>query len=133
MCAALGNQDTVFQLVGPETVDGIAVQHARFWNSFASTSALQSLAPLAVYDLWIDASSGLPFKLSYRQHEGGGAAPSAPVEVYYSDYRNAGSILLPYLIKKSFNGTPWATITIQSVTLNNGLTDGDFPVQKGAL
>jgi hypothetical protein len=27
------------------------------------------------------------------------------------------------------NGTPWATITIQNVSFNNGLTDADFPVQ----
>ena len=127
--AALNNRDSVFQLVGSETVDGVAVQHARFWNSFASTSYLQQLAPLAVYDLWIDATSGLPFKLSYRQHEGGGDAPSAPVEVYYSDYRNVGGILFPYLVKKSFNGTPWATITIENVTLNIGLSDSNFPVR----
>ena len=51
------------------------------------------------------------------------------MEIFYSAYRNIGSVLYPFHIEKSFNGTPWAKISIQSVTTNNGLTDADFPVR----
>ena len=94
-----------------------------------STPRLRHLAGFSVKELWIDASSRLPRKLAYERRAASGAAPRIPVAVFFSDYRNVGGVLYPFRIEKSLNGTPWATITIQNVAFNTGLTDADFPVE----
>jgi hypothetical protein len=129
LVAALNNPDMTFQFIGQETLIDRTVNHVRFWNTFASNSSLQPLAAFTTVDLWADAASGLPAKLSYVRRAAGGSAPRIPVETYYSDYRNVGGVLYPFLIQRSFDGTPWETITIQNVSLNVGLTDSSFPVQ----
>lgn len=101
LSAALVNPDLAYQFVGIEAVDGIQAAHVRFWNTFSSDPDLQQLADFTTTDLWISAGSALPYKLSYTQHEGGGDAPQAPVDIYYSDYRTVNGVLYPYLIKKS--------------------------------
>lgn len=130
--AALGDPDTAFQYLGRESLDGSFVEHVRFWKTFASTPDLKDLAQFTITDLWLDAASGFPRKLAYERREASGDAIGVSVEVTYADHRNVGGILYPFQIKKSLNGTPWATITIGSVALNAGLTDSDFPVGKGA-
>ncbi len=129
LAAVLNNADASFQYVGLETLDGGSLHHIRFWNTFASSPKLQPLAEFTVKDVWIDAVNGLPRRLAYDRRAGGGAEPRIPVVVVFSDYRNVGGVYYPFRIEKSLNGTPWATITIQSVAFNTGLSDADFPVQ----
>ena len=129
---ALNNPDTAYKYVGLENLNNASAHHVQFWNSFASVPKLQRISGLSVRDIWIDSSSGLPLKISYLRHEGGGNAPTIAVDASFSDYRNVSGVLYPFSIQRSLNGTPWATITIQSVVLNTGLTDSNFPVQTGA-
>ncbi len=129
LVAALKNPDSALQFIGLETLNGSSMYHLRFWNTFASNPRLQQFAEFSTRDLWIDSATGLPYKLYYLRRAATGPVPQIPVEVTYSDYRKVGGVLYPFLIQKSFNGTPWATITITSVTFNNGLTDADFSVQ----
>lgn len=129
LAAVLNNSETAIQYLGLENLEGFPAHHIRFWNTFSSKPRLQKLADFSVKDLWIDAASVLPHKLSYNRRAGGGSEPRIPVEVFFSDYRNAGGVLYPFLIKKSYNGTPWIAITVQNVAFNTGLTDADFPVQ----
>jgi hypothetical protein len=90
---------------------------------------LQKLAPFSARDIWFNSTSALPVKLAYSRRAGQGAVPSFEVEVFFSDYTNAGGVLYPMEIQKSYNGTPWETITIHSVTFNTGLTDTQFQVE----
>ncbi len=129
LAAALNHPDTAFQYVGQQTLDGLAVHHIRFWNTFSSNAKMRHLAEFSVKDLWIDAATGLPRKLSFDRRAAGGAEPRIPLEVFFSDYRHVSGVLYPFRIEKHFNGTPWATITIQSVAFNTGLSEADFPVQ----
>lgn len=129
LAVALNNPDTLFEYVGLEVLDGSEVHHVRFKNSFQTNPQLRHLAEFSVRDVWIDATSSLPRKLSYERREGGGTADRIKMEISYSDYRSVDGVLYPFLIEKYLNGTPWTTITIQNVTLNNGLSDADFPVQ----
>jgi len=129
---ALNNADTAYKYIGVETLNGASVQHIQIWNSFASTPPLQSIAQYSMRDIWIDSQSGLPVKVFYTRRDAGGSAPSFAMEVFFSNYKDVSGVLYPYSIQASFNGTPWATIAIQCVTLNAGLTDSNFPVQTGA-
>ncbi|HEV2299670.1 MAG TPA: hypothetical protein VGR72_14280 [Candidatus Acidoferrales bacterium] len=126
---ALNNSDEVFQYIGQETLSGESVQHVRIWNSFASNPRLQRIAPFSAKDIWLDSVSILPVKIAYNRRAGGGAVPSIPVEVFFSNYTNVNGVQYPFQINKSYNGTPWQTITIQSVAFNTGLTSSSFQVQ----
>jgi hypothetical protein len=129
LAGALNNPDTSYSYVGLESLETGTLQHVQIWNSFTSTPKLQSIAKFSIKDIWIDAKTGLPQKISYTRRDAGGASPGIAMAVSFSDYRNVGGVLYPFSIQESFNGTPWATIAIQNVNLNTGLTDASFPVQ----
>jgi outer membrane lipoprotein-sorting protein len=129
LLSALKDLDEAFEYVGQDSLDGVSVQHVRVWDTFASDPRLQKLASFSAKDIWFDSRSGLPVKLAYSRRAGQGAVPSFAVEVFFSNYTSAGGVLYPFEVKKSYNGTPWETITIQSVTFNTGLTDAQFQVE----
>jgi hypothetical protein len=129
LLAALNNPDAAFRYVGAESLDGTAAQHIQLWNSFSSNPRLQQLAQFSLKDIWFESTSSLPLKISYTRRAGGGAVPAIPVEVFFANYTNVKGILYPFQINKSSNGTPWQTITIQSVSFNTGLTASQFQVE----
>jgi hypothetical protein len=129
IAALLNDPDTSFQYIGLESSNGSSLQHIRAWDSFASQPNRQSLSDFSARDIWIDVASNLPQRISYVRRPAHGAVAGMQLDTYYTGYQSAGGTLYPSTIQKSMNGTPWATITIQGVTLNNGLTDADFPVQ----
>lgn len=129
LAAALNNPDESFSYIGQETLNDRAAQHVQLWNSFASRGHLQTLASFSLKDVWLDATSGLPLKISYLRRTSGGMAPGIPVEIYLSKYTNVSGVLYPFQIEKSKNGTPWQTITIQNASFNTGLTAAQFQVE----
>ena len=128
LVGAVNNPDASLQYVGQETVDSAVTQHIRFWNTFASNPHLQPVAPFSIHDVWIDTSTGLPVKISFTQQAAAGRAFKTLVELDFSNYRQTSGFAYPYTIKKSLNGTPWLTISIQSVSFNTGLQYSQFQV-----
>ncbi|MCI0535401.1 MAG: hypothetical protein L0Z50_09235 [Verrucomicrobiales bacterium] len=129
IAAALSDPETAFEYVGVEKISGAEVHHIRFWKTFDSKPKLQHLAEFSRRDIWVLAASGLPTQLSYVQRDAAGAADRFRYDVTYSDFRNVGGILQPFRIQNSLNGTPWATIEIDEVTLHNGLAESDFAIR----
>jgi hypothetical protein len=129
LLALLNDPDTSFQYIGLEATNGLSLQHVRTSDSFASRPDLQPLSSFSTRDIWIDASSGLPQRISYVRRPAHGAVAGVAIDVFYSNYQTSSGVLFPSTIQKSLNGTPWATISIQSMAFNTGLTDSDFPVQ----
>ena len=129
LSAILGNPDESFRYIGQETLNGTPVQHIQVWNSFAYKVRLQKLAPFSKRDIWLDSASFLPVEVAYSRRAGGGAVHSIPVEVFFAGYKNVDGVLYPFQINKSYNGTPWQTITIQNVSFNTGLTDVQFQTE----
>lgn len=125
---ALSDSSFAFEYVGLEDLDGSAAHHIRFWRVFVDP-AVKHLEEFSSKDLWIDGTTALPRKLAFVRRAAAGATPGILTEVTYSDFRNLGGVLYPFQAQKSLNGTPWATITIDSVALNTGLTDRDFPTR----
>lgn len=126
----LANPDESIHYVGQETLSGESVQHIEVWNTFASqTAVLQALASFSTRDLWFDSTTNLLVKVAYSRRAGGGAVPGIGVAISYANYQNVNGILYPFQISKSFNGTPWQTITIQNVSLNTGLTSAQFQTE----
>lgn len=129
LVAALNNTDEGFQYIGQETLNGASVQHVKIWNSFSSKPRMQGLASLTTKDIWFDATSSLPVKIAYLRQPGRGAVISTRMEVFFSNYTNVNGVQYPYQVNKSYNGTPWQTITIQSVSFNTGLTYSQFQTE----
>ena len=132
IAASMNNPDSSFQYIGLEAVNGSSAHHIRFWNSFASNTNAQYLSEFTTRDIWIDSTTYLPLRMSYVQRAGGGSAPRIAIDVFYSNYQSFGGVSYPLSIQRSFNGTPSATITIQQVNFNTGLSDSNFPVQQEA-
>jgi hypothetical protein len=129
LTALVRNADESIRYIGRETLDGSPVQHIEVSNTFASKPRLKKLAPFSTTNIWFDASSGLPLKISYFRRAGGGAVPSVPVEVHLSNYTPVSGVLYPFQIQRSLNGTPWQTITIQNVSFGVGLADAQFQTE----
>jgi hypothetical protein len=132
LAAALANPDEAIQYVALEISGLVQLEHLRIWNTYNSNSSLQFLSDFTVVDIWLDASTALPKTISFIRRDGGGASPKTLFTISYSNFQRTTAILYPNSIQVSINGTPWATITIQSVSFNTGLTDADFPVIQGA-
>lgn len=129
VAGALNSSDVAIEYLGREPLGGGVAHHIRFWKTFPNQPKLQHLGPLSAKDIWVDAVTGLVRKISYFRRAAMGASPAIPAEVVYSNYRGVSGVQYPFTIEKSFNGTPWMTIAIQSVTVNTGLRDADFPVR----
>lgn len=124
----LGNPDVSLQYVGQETVGGAPANHIRIWNTFASRSYIQALSAFSTRDVWIDASSGYPLRISFTQQASAGQSFKTLVELDFSNYRQLNGFAYPFAIQKSLNGTPWLTISIQTVAFNTGLQASEFQV-----
>src|SRR5947209_7664783 len=85
LAGALNSPETALQYLGPETLDGSAVHHIRFWSTFSSQPKFRHLAEFSQRDLWLDVASGLPHKLAYDRRAAGGSAARIPAAVFYSD------------------------------------------------
>ncbi len=130
LVGALGNQDVACQYIGPEELNGVAVVHISLWNTYASTPALQFLSNFTDTDVWISATSGLPMRIAFIRRTGGGATPKIPIFVDYSKFQTISGTQFPFQIEESVNGVVWASITLQSVSTNTGLTDSSFPMPQ---
>lgn len=129
LAAALANPDESIQYIALETVGQQSLQHLRIQNTFASQPDFQQFAGLATFDVWLDANTGLPERISFVRRNGSGATPRIPLDAYFSGYKTASGIAYPTQINLSLNGTPWNFITINNVSFNTGLTDSSFSVQ----
>jgi hypothetical protein len=124
----VSDTSAAFKYVGLETLNGISVYHVRLWRNYSATPTLTALSNFSVRDIWFDASSGLPLRISYNNHLGQGTMGSVAFDLRFANYNAVNGVQFPFLITKSVNGTPWATMTISNVVFNTGLTDANFPV-----
>ena len=124
----LNNPDIYLQYIGQESVDSAQANHVRVQNTFASSPSLQFLSDFTTADIWLDASTTLPVRISLTRRNGGGSSPRIAISLSFSNYKTIADVLYPFSIQEFLSGTLWATTSIQSVSFNNGLTDSSFPV-----
>jgi len=124
----LGNPDVSLRYVGRESLDSSPANHIRVQNTYASSTSLQFLCDFTTADIWLDASTALPVRISLTRRNGGGSSPKIPISFSYSNYKTIAGVQYPFSIQEFLTGTLWATTSIQSVAFNTGLTDSSFPV-----
>ena len=131
LVSILSNADYSIKYVGQETLGASTTNHIVAQNTFNSSPKYQFLSSFTAADIWIDASSGLPVKISMVRREGGGSAPRIPFSFVYSNYQAVSGVRYPFTIQEYWTETLWATTNIQSVTFSTGLTDSSFPLSLG--
>jgi hypothetical protein len=129
LVGALNSPDYALQYVGIENVGGAPANHIRVWNTFASSlTYFQPVSSFTTRDIWLDQTSSLPVKITFTQQAASGASFKTLVELDFSNYQQSGGFTYPSLIQKSVNGTPWLTISIQTLAFNTGLQSSQFQV-----
>jgi hypothetical protein len=120
----LSNTNLVASYVGQETKNGAAVQHLSFAVQNGDTTGLSQ--QLSTEDIYLDASSYLPVALAFNVHPDNDASANIPVEIDFSNYQTVSGVQVPFHIQQFLNGTVLYDLTIQSATLNSGLTNTAF-------
>jgi len=95
----------------------------------ASQTAAALQQHLTHIDIWLDASTLLPAKLSFNTHPTNNAALDIPVSVEFSQYQAFGGVLLPSHVQKFLNNTLTLDLQMQSATFNSGLPPTTFTIQ----
>jgi len=74
----------------------------------------------------VDQTSGLVLSLRYTATQGPYAQDKVNIENRFSEYRIFSGLFLPTRIVRYFNDEPRLVLRIQTIQVNNGLTDRDF-------
>jgi hypothetical protein len=114
--------------IGPETKNNISVQHLHFaLNSTTQTTGTGNpIITLSSTDIYLDATSLLPVALAFNTHPDNDTLVNIPIEVDFSNYQAVNGVQVPFRIQKFLNGSLFLDLTIQSASLNSGLTDSAF-------
>lgn len=134
------NQTLTISYIGQEARKGLSVQHIHFITQFPPHPAVPSgqktppggpfsVASLTAMEMYLDASSDLPTALTFNTHPDNNALVNIPVEIDFGNYQRVNGVLVPTHIQKFLNGTPLLDITVQSTTINTGLSTAEFAAQ----
>lgn len=130
LAGLLANPDEALQFIGLEQVGSASAEHLRATNTYSSQHGLQVLSDFTATDIWFDAQTALPLRIAWIQRDGAGASPRINRETWYSGYQNFSGVLYPTSVEEFYNGSLWKTIKLQTVSLNTGLADTNFPVAE---
>lgn len=138
--ARLSNPQLTVTYVGTETKNGIPVIHLHFISQFppapASVVAKRPphfipppIAPLTAEELYLDPQTMLPVMLTFNTHPDKNFLVNIPVEIHFSDYQAVTGAQIPFHIQQFLNGVLLYDITVQSATINSGLSASEFSIQ----
>lgn len=128
LASRMASADMAVVNLGNETLSNVTTTHLHLTNTFTSAPDLALYSTFTVAHVWLD-PTGLPLRISYERRSALGDSPVVAVAYEYSDYRNVQGFLYPFQIRKFVNGTPWASISVQTVQFNTGLSSADFSLQ----
>jgi len=124
------NVNVLATYVGQETRNGASVQHLRFTQPLSATADPTGLlTALTTEDIYLDPNSFFPVAILFNTHADSNAAVNVAVEIDFSNYQVTGGAQAPTRIQELLNNSLFLDITVQSVTLNSGLTQSTFSTQ----
>ena len=71
-----------------------------------------------------------PVAATFNDHPDDNGGLDIPVEIDFSDYQTAGTIVVPMHIQKFVQGNLFMDISVTGVTLNSGLSPTLFTIQQ---
>jgi hypothetical protein len=122
------NPNVIATYVGQETRNGVSVQHLHFTAALPNvpTTASAFVLSLTAEEIYLDSTSLLPIAMVFDTHPDNNAAINIPVEVDFSNYQSVSGVLAPLRIQQLLNNSLYLDISIESVTINSGLTESIF-------
>jgi hypothetical protein len=116
--------------VGPETLDGKAVQHFRYWRiSSASPAGAAEIQDLSRTEIYLDATTYLPVRITFNDHPDRDARTSIPVEIRYSGYQPINGTQVPFQIQQYRNRALFLDLQVETAVLNTGIAASLFDLQ----
>lgn len=133
----VSNPSVTATYVGQETRNNEAVQHLRFTTQLPSVatstnmsaSAIAFVTSLTAEDVYLDSTSLLPVAILFNAHPDNNAAANIAVEIDFSNYQSTAGAQVPFRIQELLNNSLFLDVTIQSVSLNSGLSAANFSAQ----
>lgn len=128
LAAALSDPTVALSYIGPETHNGLPVQHLRAMRYFSNMDAasLSLYQTLSTVDIYLDSSSLLPEFIDFNAHSDTDENRNFPVEIRFSNYQPVSGFVLPFRIQKFFNGALLLDVTVTSAAFNTGLPATNF-------
>ena len=120
----LSNPNLLVTYVGNETRGGVSVQHFHFLVQNPAANGL--FQQLGSEDVYLNASSNLPVAITFNAHPDNDASANIPAEIDFSNYQAVNGVQVPFRIQRLLNGSVLFDLTIQSATVNSGLTAAAF-------
>jgi hypothetical protein len=118
-------------LVGQESRNGGTVEHVTI-SLLATTLPADISATfqhLSQTEIYLDSASGLPVALAFNIHPDNNLLLDIPMEIRLSDYRNVNGARVPFHVEKYLNNSLILDLQFDAVTLNTGLSTGEFQLQ----
>jgi len=119
------NNQLTANLLGSTTYNAVGAQQL-LMHEYASDQFLNALSATNVY---IAPASFLPLGITFKAHPDTNSLVDVPVEVRFANYQNVNGVMVPFRIQKLQNGSLMLDITVQSATINSGLSATDFTIQ----
>lgn len=123
----LARQDVTVEYIGAETLDGKPIEHLRLARVASTGSDMDDiLTKNSQFEVFLDPETRLVLKVAFPWVSDVDMRRSLPFEIYYSDYRSAGGLLIPFAQRAVFNGKQVYELKVSSFAANVGLVDSDF-------
>jgi hypothetical protein len=116
--------------VGSETLDGEAVQHFRYWRiSSASPADAAEIQDLSRTEIYLDATTYLPVRITFNDHPDRDARTSIPVEIRYSSYQPINGTQVPFEIQQYRNRALSLDLQVENAVLNTSIAASLFDLR----
>ena len=116
--------------VGAETLDGEAVQHFRYTRtSSGSPATAAEIQDLSRTEIYLDATTYLPVRITFNDHPDRDARTYIPVEIRYSSYQPINGTQVPFEIQQYRNHALSLDLQVENATLNTSLAASLFNLQ----
>lgn len=123
----LSRTDISLAYIGLGKVGERSVHHLRLARISALGNELdETLTKNSEMNFFVDAETFVILKISFVQLSETDWRRGLPVEIFYSDYRPAGGLLVPFSQRTVFNGRTISEMRITSFAANVGLSEADF-------
>jgi hypothetical protein len=127
IAAILADTTTTISYLGEISVNGAETYQIHFIPSFATDGPASSgTTTLGAFDCFIDASSLAVTRISEVVVSGSNSAVTFNHEIDFSNYQTVGEFRIPFTVSEKANNVLTWTITLSSMSFNNGLNDAVF-------
>src|SRR5579864_1542138 len=120
------NLNLHLRYVGLETVNGSPAHHIRLSRVPADSTPAAVEDLISEFHVWIDSTSFLVMKTRSFYFAPETIQNRTPVETYFANYQQQGSVMIPFHITSYIYGQQDSDIVITSINLNASIPDSDF-------